>query len=169
MGYALYAANRLDEAETQIRAAVNWIEDLRPEDLPDFYNISVFDTPVLTYNLLKQILVAQGEVEAALKIAERGRARAFVDLLVRRQVASGKTATPDEVIKAARIAPDITEIRAIAREQNATLVEYSLVPAADFKVQGKQRRTAAELMLWVVSPTGEITFRRLNLSDPLLL
>ncbi|MGB3494341.1 MAG: CHAT domain-containing tetratricopeptide repeat protein [Elainellaceae cyanobacterium] len=169
LGHALYAANQLDEAETQLRAAIHWLEDLRPEDLPDLYNISVFDTQVLTYNLLKQILVAQGEVEAALEIAERGRARAFVDLLVRRQAAAGETATPDNVIESARLAPNIEGIRAIAREQNATLVEYSLVPASDFKVQGKQRGTAAELMIWVVSPAGEITFRHLNFSDPVLL
>ena len=44
-------------------------------------------------------------------------------------------------------------------------MEYTLVPDASFKVQGKQRGTAESLYIWVVQPTGDITFRQVDLKD----
>ncbi|HEY9884491.1 MAG TPA: CHAT domain-containing protein, partial [Thermosynechococcaceae cyanobacterium] len=57
----------------------------------------------------------------------------------------------------------IAAIKAVARQQNATLVEYAIVPDDDFKVQGKQRAREAELLIWVVQPTGEVAVRRVDL------
>jgi CHAT domain-containing protein len=120
--------------------------------------VSVFDTQVLTYNLLQQILIAENNPEAALEIAERGRGRAFVELLAQRL--SPKAALES---KANSQPPTIEQIQQIARTQNATLVEYSLIPDEEFKVQGKQRGQASELWIWVVQPTGKVAFRKVDL------
>lgn len=120
--------------------------------------MSVFDTQILTYNLLQQILIAQDKPEAALEIAEQGRARAFIELLAQRL-------SPEAIEQATLNSkpPTIAEIRQIAKAHNATLVEYALVPDEEFKVRGKLRGTASELLIWVVQPTGEVAFRRVDL------
>ena len=158
LGHTLFDAGRLTEAETELRQAIQSLESLRP-GLADAYNVSLFDTHVLTYNLLQQILVAQGNTDEALEVAEQGRARAFAELLAGRQ-----PALPGHLSAAP---PTLAQIRAVARTQNATLVAYSLVPEDNFKVQGRQRGKAAALFIWVVAPTGEITFRQQTLA-PLL-
>ena len=150
LGHTLFKAGQLDAAEVRLYEAVDVLESLRP-GLDDNSQISLFDTQVLTFNLLQQILVAQGKTEAALEIAERGRARAFVELVANHSPA--KTAK----------SPDADQIRTIAKEQRSTLVEYTLVPDDSFKFQGKQRGTAERLYVWVVQPTGQIDFREVDL------
>ncbi|MEA5462363.1 CHAT domain-containing tetratricopeptide repeat protein [Leptothoe sp. PORK10 BA2] len=149
LGHAFFGNNQLEQAEITLRSAINTLEALRPEQ--DQYNISLFDTHVLTYNLLQQILVAQDNPAEALEVAERGRAQAFVELLAQRSTNFPKTQLT------------IADIQHIAQEQQATLVEYTLVPDASFKVQGKQRGTAESLYIWVVQPSGEIAFRQVDL------
>ncbi len=151
LGHARFGANQLDQAEATLRSAINTLEALRPDK--DQYNISLFDTHVLTYNLLQQILVAQNKPAEALEVAERGRAQAFVELLAQRSANLPKTRLT------------LADIQTIAQEQQATLVEYTLVPDASFKVQGKQRGTAESLYIWVVQPTGDVTFRQVDLKD----
>jgi CHAT domain-containing protein/Tfp pilus assembly protein PilF len=178
LGHALFNSGNLKEAEQKLRDAVRVLESLRP-GLADTHNVSIFDTQVLTYNLLQQILLAQNKPEAALEIAEQGRARAFVELLAKRlQVAddapSVATAVQTLSNQPSNLQPSnfqfpnlqpptIEQIKQIAQSQNATLVEYSIVPDDEFKVQGKLRGTASELLIWVVQPTGKVAFRRVNL------
>ncbi|PZV04622.1 MAG: hypothetical protein DCF22_25360, partial [Leptolyngbya sp.] len=57
----------------------------------------------------------------------------------------------------------IAQIKAVARQQNATLVEYAIVPDDDFKFRGKQRARESELLIWVVQPSGQVAFRRVDL------
>ncbi|MEM9809506.1 MAG: CHAT domain-containing tetratricopeptide repeat protein, partial [Cyanobacteria bacterium P01_D01_bin.56] len=152
LGHTLFKSGQLEAAEAKLYEAVEILESLRP-GLDDTSQISIFDTQVLTYNLLQQILVARGNIEAALEVAERGRARAFVELVAAQTETLGETAQ----------APDIKQIRAIAKEQQATLVEYTLVPDDGFKFQGKQRGTAERLYIWVVQPTGQVDFRDVDL------
>jgi CHAT domain-containing protein len=92
-----------------------------------------------------------------LEIAERGRARAFVELLAQRLspatvAQSTSNATP----------PTIKQIQKIAREHNATLIQYSIIPEK-FLLQGKLRGVASELFIWVIQPTGHVAFRRVDL------
>ena len=154
LGHTLLRAGQLQAAENQLREALDELESLRP-GLNDQSNVSLFDTQILTYNLLQQILVTRGDIEAALEIAERGRARAFVELLANR---------PDNAqLASINKAPDVAEIRQIAKAQQTTLVEYTLVPDDSFKFQGKQRGTAERLYIWVVQPTGQVDFREVDL------
>jgi len=157
LGHTLKTAGNLVEAEKNLREAISVLESLRP-GLDDANNISLFDTQVLTYNLLQQILIARNQFEAALEISEQGRARAFVALLQERMSPeAAKTATANA------LPPTIEQIKQIARSQNATLVEYTIVPDEEFKVQGKLRGKESELLIWVVQPSGQVAFRRVDL------
>ncbi|MEW5861936.1 MAG: CHAT domain-containing tetratricopeptide repeat protein, partial [Cyanobacteriota bacterium] len=157
LGHTLFASGKLPEAEKKLRDAVEVLESLRP-GLNDIHNVSVFDTQVLTYNLLQQILIAQNKEDSALETSERGRARAFVELLQQRLSPEASARYKTNLNP-----PTIAQIKRIAKEQNATLVEYSIVPEEEFKVQGKLRGKASELFIWVVQPTGKVAFRRVDL------
>jgi CHAT domain-containing protein len=147
LGYALYGNGQLTEAETYLRQSVSLSESLRPT-LLDTEKLSLFETLTNPYSTLQSVLVAQGKITDALEIAEQGRARALADRLAQRGGATA--ANPITLV----------EIQQVAREQKATLVEYAM---ANDQPQGAI--TAADhLYIWVVSPSGNITFRSVDLS-----
>ncbi len=161
LGHALFSAGKLKAAEDKLRAAVKLLDGLRP-GLSDTYKVSIFDTQVHTYNLLQQILVAANKPEASLEASEQGRARAFAELLSKRIYQEGnRQTTPPSISQLPP--PTIEKIREIARQQNATLVEYAIVPDDDFKFRGNQRGREQELFIWVVQPTGKVALRRVDL------
>jgi CHAT domain-containing protein len=151
---ALRQAGKFAEAEQHLRNAIVIWENLRIK-LDDANKVSIFEKQARTYHLLQEILIAQNKPEEALEIAERGRARAFVELL-----ASRISPNPNEQPNITP--PNIDRIKQIAKEQNATLVEYSIITDT-FNVQGKEQTKESELYIWVIKPTGEITFRRSDL------
>ncbi len=154
LGHALFGAGRLAEAESAVEAAIQLLDRLG-RGLNDTYKVSIFDTRIHTDNLLQQIRVAANKPEAALEAAERGRAWAFVQLLLRRT----QKDSPAIEVKPFTIA----QIKQVARQQNATLIEYAIVPDDDFKFRGKQRARESELFIWVVQPNGKVNFRRVDL------
>ncbi|MBD2122369.1 CHAT domain-containing tetratricopeptide repeat protein [Trichocoleus sp. FACHB-262] len=158
LGHTLFGAGKLTEAETQLRAAAKLLDGIRP-GLSDTYQVSIFDTQVQTYNLLQQVLIAANQPEAALEISEQGRARAFVELLSRRLVQPSN----QKAINSNAQIPTLGKLKQIARQQNATLVEYAIVIDDDFKFRGKQRSREQDLYIWVVSPSGQIAFRQVDL------
>ena len=96
------------------------------------------------YTSLIRTLIAQNKIAEALTVAERSRTRAFVQHLSSRIPETAPQTVP---ANAGPIPPlDIAEIRNIARDTQATLVEYCLM--------GNQA-----LYIWVVQPSGEIGFR----------
>ena len=144
------------KAEEFYLASIELREQLRP-GLTDEQKISWFEQQAKTYEFLQTVLVAQNKTDAALEIAERGRAQAFVELLTARLFDTPEnsfTVTP----------PNLTEIKQIAAAQNATIVQYSLIQEG-FIVDNVQRMGESELYIWVVKPTGEITFRRTELKS----
>lgn len=150
LAHTLLKAGKLVEADKNLQIAVDILDSLRT-NLDDATHISIFDTQVFTYNLRQQVLVAQEQSEAALAMSERGRTRAFTALLSQKLSANAESLS---------ITPTVEEIKQIAKKQNATLVEYSIIPEDSFLHQGKLRGSGAELYIWVVKPTGEIEFRR---------
>lgn len=109
------------------------------------------------YQALQEVLVAQGKVEAALEVAEQGRARSIVNLLALKT-------TPERIPQVP--APDIAQLRAVARSHNTTLVEYTVVydkPRMAFRNRLRRPPWEKELLIWVVQPTGEVTLRRVDL------
>jgi CHAT domain-containing protein len=140
-------SNNATQAEKPLLEAITVWESLRP-GLTDENKISLFETQAATYRYLQQSLIAQNKAEAALEIAERGRARAFVELLASRLEGTG-----DREQKAIS-PPNIQQIRQIAKAQNATLVEYSVIENQ-------------ALYIWVVKPSGDMTFKSVDLKPVL--
>jgi CHAT domain-containing protein/Flp pilus assembly protein TadD len=159
LGHTLFQSNQFQQAEQVLYQAIEIRESLRIE-LEDQKNVSLFDTQVLTYNLLQQVLIQQNKIESALEISDRGRTRAFVDLLARRL--SQEAADTFQ-----KTSPSLTleQIKKIAQSKNATLVQYSIIPDEEFLVQGKLRGRPAKLYIWVVQPAGKIDFREVDLSE----
>jgi CHAT domain-containing protein len=157
LGATFFKSGNLTQAETILRAGIEARECLR-ERLGDndAYKVSIFEKQVGTYRHLQAVLIAQNKTNDALAIAERGRARAFVELLARRN------STTSDSAKSPIAPPTIEQLQQIAKQQNATLVEYSII-YDDFKIKGKEDTHESELYIWVIKPTGEVTFRRSDL------
>ena len=144
LGLALYRQGNLSAAEKTLLDSIKVSESLRA-GLDDAKKVSIFDTHTEPYLNLQKVLIAQKKTNEALEIAERGRARAFVELLAARLAPSASALLTIDP-------PNIQQIQQIAKEQNATLVEYSTI--------GNEA-----LYIWVIKPTGEITFRSVDLAS----
>ncbi|BAY16143.1 TPR repeat-containing protein [Anabaenopsis circularis NIES-21] len=155
LGLTLYKFGNLADAEKTLYEGIQVYESLRDKRLPDLNKVSIFETQRNIYNTLQQVLIAQNKTDAALEISERGRARAFVELL------SSRLNKDNSQTKSLE-APTISEMKQIAKQHNSTLVQYSII-YDDFKVEGKQQHKESELLIWVIKPNGEVTFHRQDL------
>jgi len=156
LGAAYNSLGQYADAQKTLFAAIEVAESLRP-GLSDASKIAIFEMQTGTYHLLQQALVAQNKTNTALEIAERGRARAFVELLAQRQ-----SSNPNQQLTVKP--PTIQQIKLIAKTQNATLVQYSIVNDP-FKNQGKTEWRQSLLYIWVVKPTGEVAFKQVDLKS----
>lgn len=150
----LRQAGKLPEAEKHLRDAIAIWENLRIQ-LDDANKISIFEKQTRTYRLLQEVLIAQNKITEALEISERGRARAFIDLL-------NKRLSPNQTEQSKLPAVNIEQIKQIAKNENATLVQYSII-TDEFKVDGKLQTQESELYIWVIKPTGEVSFHSSDL------
>lgn len=149
LGLTYYELGEFPTATDTFLNAIAIFETLRTSDLPDAEKVTFFDTYLDAYLNLQRSLVAQNEPEQALIYAERGRARAFVDLLANRiSIDSSADVAGLESINSL----DLSQIQRVAREQNATLVNYSVI-------------SDESLFIWVIQPTGEIAFQQVELAD----
>ncbi|MBW4512462.1 MAG: tetratricopeptide repeat protein [Scytonematopsis contorta HA4267-MV1] len=155
IGFTYYKIGNLQLAENTLFKSIKVYESLRG-GLKDNNKITIFEEQSHIYRTLQQVLIAQNKSSTALEIAERGKARAFVELL-----ASKLSDNPNKQLFTP---PNIDQIKQIASAQNATLVQYSRI-VDDFKVEGKIQRKESELYIWVVKPTGEITFKQVDLKS----
>jgi signal peptidase I len=153
-GINLLAKGNFIAAEGNLIDAIKLQESIRNElgnkDSNNIFKVSVFETQHYDYMALQQALIAQNKTNAALEISERGRARAFVELLAKRLSPQSDAAPPIQH-------PSLDDIKKIAQQQNATLVEYSIV---NFRNVEK-----SELFVWVISPNGKVTFRQVDLTS----
>ncbi|OKH36912.1 Fis family transcriptional regulator [[Phormidium ambiguum] IAM M-71] len=156
LGFALFKSGNFAAAETTLINAIEVYESLRG-GLKDSDKISIFEDQTRSYRALQQVLVAQHKTDAALEISERGRARAFIELLAQRLSPNSQKTSPETTLK-----PTIAQLREIAKYQNATLVEYSIIYES-FLDRGKQQWKESELYIWVIKPTGEVIFRKADL------
>ncbi|MEP0871075.1 DUF2225 domain-containing protein [Trichocoleus desertorum AS-A10] len=148
IGRILHRSGQQSEAEKTLRQAIAILESLRP-GLTDAGKVSIFETQQKTYGTLQQTLIAQKQTNPALEIAERSRARAFVELLAQRLNTNSTTAP-------ALNPPTLAQIKQIAKTQNSTLVEYAIV-------QDTAPSQAPQLFIWVIQPTGNMSFRQVEL------
>ncbi|MEP0859700.1 CHAT domain-containing protein [Trichocoleus sp. DQ-U1] len=162
IGFTLYKQGNFVTAEPILMDGIKVLESIRAGlGSNDANKVSIFERQVGTYQTLQKVLIAQSKTEPALEIAERGRARAFVELLAARlqddRLQVEGSAPPSNLQP-----PTIEQIKQIAKAQASTLVQYSIIYDT-FKVQGKQQAQESELYIWVIKPTGEVTFRTADL------
>ncbi|MFW9259599.1 CHAT domain-containing protein [Nostoc sp. CALU 546] len=159
LGLAFLKSGNLALAEkTLIKGLQVWESQRQRLGGNDANKVSIFEGQSRTYRTLQQVLIAQNKNNAALEIAERGRARAFVELLASKLSPNLQQQSPTS--------STIEEIKQIAKVQNATIVEYSII-YDEFKVQGKPQANESEFYIWVIKPTGEAKFHSVDLK-PLL-
>ena len=155
LGRAFLKLGNLAEAQKVLKQSIEvWKSQRSRLGSHDDFKISLFEGQARTYVLLQKVLIAQNQTDAALEVAESGRARAFVDLLVSRLHPNGDAPSSTDAT--------IDQIKQIAKTQNTTIVEYSII-TDEFKVQGKEEAEESELYIWVIKPTGEVTFRKADL------
>ena len=147
LGLAYYHLGRYSEAEDMLREAVaGWdaVRALAQND--DLDRVTLFEQQGYTYNLLQRVLVAQGQIESALVWAERSRGRALAATL------SEGSVSP----------PRLTNLRRDARQSQTTLVTYSILTDGR-RILGNELETEETLLVWVLSPTGQLTFKQVPL------
>jgi CHAT domain-containing protein/Tfp pilus assembly protein PilF len=161
LGTAFFQSGDLPAAAKTLMTGVTTWELLRQTGAGNDANkVSIFETQAMTYRTLQQVLIAQNLPNAALEIAERGKGRAFVELLAQRLAASRSgTSVP---VQSTLAPPNLQQIQQIAQAQGATLVQYSII-SNYFQLQGRTEAREETLYIWVISPTGVITFRKTDL------
>lgn len=148
LGLSLWASGNLEEAQHQLYRASALFETIRHETQHSTdYKLSLFDLQTSSYQALQRVLVSLGRHDEALAIAERGRTRAFADLLVERQKGTQQAAGTDPCIPVT-----IEQILDTVNGQKATVLYYSL--AGGF------------LYSWLISPgTGIVKFNEVYLGE----
>ncbi|MEO1069038.1 MAG: CHAT domain-containing tetratricopeptide repeat protein, partial [Cyanobacteria bacterium J06638_6] len=151
LGNVLYLAGDFAAAEGYLREAIALWQSQRSAISDASLAVQFFDTQLLTYRLLQQVLVAQGQAEAALVAAEQGRAQVLAS-----QLSAGTT-------------PDLATMQAAARQHGVTLVEYSLIPNnrqvfLPGRTNNRTANAAEQLLIWVVQPSGEVRFEQVDLA-----
>ncbi|MBE9029932.1 CHAT domain-containing protein [filamentous cyanobacterium LEGE 11480] len=149
LGLILLDAKQYAAAEQSLRSSIRLWEQQRAElNRHDQYNtvdrqkITLFERQAHSYRHLQMALVKQHKATAALAVAEQARTHALVDLMARKQ--SGSAVALGEQ-------PDINiqQLKQIARDQQATIVEYSLI-------------SQTNLLIWVIQPNGQVNLRQVN-------
>ncbi|MEM6423737.1 MAG: CHAT domain-containing protein [Cyanobacteria bacterium P01_D01_bin.128] len=140
LGLVYLNINQFASAAALLSESIETLEVLR-RDLSDAQLIAIADTQSQAYTNLESALLAQNKIDEALVITERGRAQAFA-----LQLAIYQNERSDLVTSY----PSLEEIRRIAAQQNATLVEYAI-------------NSGHTLRIWVISPSGDIQFRAVDL------
>jgi len=151
LGFALLRTKKLRESEVKLRKAIDVFESLRTNLTEDHNKVSIFDIYLRSFRSLQIALIAQNKTDAALEISEKGRARSLIELI------SEKLNNDRQGLISTTESLNINQIRQIAKTQNSTFVQYSIVRFQDLDI--------SSLYIWVIKPTGEITFKEVNLSS----
>ncbi|XP_077944875.1 tetratricopeptide repeat protein 28 isoform X2 [Gasterosteus aculeatus] len=148
LGLSLWAGGNLEEAQHQLHRSSVLFEAIRRETQHSTdCKLSLFDLQTSSYQALQRVLVSLGRHDEALATAERGRTRAFADLLVERQKGGGPAATSDPYGPVT-----VEHILETVNGQRALVLYYSL--AGGF------------LYSWLISPgTGIVKFNEVYLGE----
>ncbi|NEO83644.1 MAG: CHAT domain-containing protein, partial [Spirulina sp. SIO3F2] len=122
--------------------------------------VNTFEPGAEIYRLLHHVYLQQGRLKDALLASERGRARSTLLF--------AKT-KPDEDLKLTDSKVTFKELKAIARREKTTIVQYSLVykyPHYWRKYRGKfARRDITDLIIWAVTPQGDLVQQTVALDE----
>ncbi|XP_023311093.1 tetratricopeptide repeat protein 28 [Anoplophora glabripennis] len=153
LGLALWANGDLEGAQKQLEAATHLLENIRREarNTPD-YKLSLFELQSSSYQVLQKVLVCLNRSDEALLVAERGRNRAFVDLLLERQgMTESKSKTKTHRLEDFGL-NTLDHLKDIVNRQRASVLYYSV--AAGF------------LYAWLIMPTkGIVKFHSVPLVE----
>lgn len=134
-----------------MEAATHLLETIRREtrNTPE-YKLSLFELQSSSYQVLQRILVGLNHPDEALVVAERGRNRAFVDLLLERQ-GLNETRRNKCKLEDCNIT-SLNQIKDIVNRQRASVLYYSIA--------------AGYLYAWLIVPTkGVAKFHSRPLND----
>ncbi|XP_065205556.1 tetratricopeptide repeat protein 28 isoform X2 [Planococcus citri] len=152
LGLALWSSGQLEAAHVHLDQAASLLEIIRRESTGSTdYKLSLFDLQTASYQALQSVLVALNRTEEAMLIAERGRTRAFVDLLLERQgyinnTISNRASSTNSAITS------VDQIIDIVNKQKASVLYYSLA--------------AGYLYSWLIVPNkGIVKFHQVALSE----
>ena len=152
LGVAYWYQGQWSEAESVLQEAIAVYEKLRPQEMDAQDQLSLLDQQAVTYRTLQKVLIAQSRPDDALEISESGRTRALITTLAAKLDAETQARLNLEE-------PTLAEIKQIAAEQNATLVEYSLIDNPDTTDDAADQL----ILIWVVKHDGTI----ISASSPL--
>ncbi|XP_064620053.1 tetratricopeptide repeat protein 28-like isoform X2 [Lineus longissimus] len=146
LGLALLAHGDLDDSQHQLYKAVELFETIRRDaQMSSDYQMSLFDLQTASYQALQRVLVALGRHNEALVVAERGRTRAFIDLLLERQAGSDAGFTDNTPIT-------MQQILDIVNKQRAAILYFSIA--------------AGYLYTWLITPdNGVVKFHESNVTE----
>ncbi|MGB7520280.1 MAG: CHAT domain-containing tetratricopeptide repeat protein, partial [Spirulinaceae cyanobacterium] len=160
LGLVFFESGDLEKAEKNLMKAIKVRKSSRDKiGERESEKVSFFDREVKTYSTLQQVLVAQDKLETALEISELSRARVFIELLTR-----NLSPHLSEQLIINQSVLSIEKIKNIARNQKATVVEYSII-YEDSRTEEKLKPQTSKLYIWVVRPTGEVKFRQVDLKN----
>uniref|UniRef100_A0A8C5P7H0 Tetratricopeptide repeat protein 28 n=1 Tax=Leptobrachium leishanense TaxID=445787 RepID=A0A8C5P7H0_9ANUR len=148
LGLSLWASGNLEEAQHQLYRASALFETIRHEvQLSTDYKLSLFDLQTSSYQALQRVLISLGHHDEALAVAERGRTRAFADLLVERQTGQQDSDPYSPVT--------IDQILETINSQRGLVLYFSLA--------------AGYLYSWLLAPgSGILKFHECYLGDTLM-
>jgi CHAT domain-containing protein len=175
LAFFLLRSGRLQEAEKSLELALEeydlWYKRYRTSVdsgrlSTDRSNLAGQNSFAAPYRLLQEIYIARDRPGDALEASESGRARAFSQLMARRLEDRSHPLIEFS-------SPNLEEIKAIAKAEQTTIVEYSIIFDVNHHVftntnRYKSQRVAQKLYIWVVKPTGEIHFREVPLEGDLV-
>ncbi|CAN9504591.1 unnamed protein product [Ophioblennius macclurei] len=148
LGLSLWAGGNLEEAQHQLYKASALLETIRHEtQLSPDYRLTLFHVQTSSYQALQRVLVSLGRHDEALAVAERGRTRAFADLLVERQRGNQQMVSSDPYVPVT-----VEHILDMVDAQRALVLYFSL--AGGF------------LYSWLLSPgSGILKFNEVYLGE----
>ena len=153
---AYWKANDFQNAEITLTEMMEigevwggWNDSGLQSDHGNIANLNIV-RQTMVYEMLQHILAIQNKPGEALEISERGRSRAFINLLTQRAAPSSTTF--------ALAPPTLKDIQEIAKAEEATLVQYSIIEYNGQPDQGL-------LFIWVIQPSGNLHFEAVNLAE----
>ncbi|MEH2069931.1 MAG: CHAT domain-containing protein [Nostoc sp.] len=167
-GFLYFLAKDTAKAEKLLSKAIEKFESILDKGVGkqdrNSDRISFFNSYLITYQTLAEVLVAQNRKQEALEISERGRARILAELL-----ANSSSNSKNRELKTQTPKISIQQIQQIVKQQNSTLVEYQIIQdrlriSPSSVASKKPQMPAAKLFIWVVKPNGEIKFHQSDLT-----
>jgi len=141
LGIAFLGNNQLSDASRALYQSIQLIETLwHALGSNSTHKLSFSEKDAQIYRHLQWVLVLQEHLYQALEIAEQGRTRTLSEQMAR--------PLNDQSV----ISPTLADIQRLAAEQNATLVEYSILPTYNM------------LLVWVIHPSARVDFKAVDLS-----